>query len=210
MLFPVEQRLTHVNLVSLISASRVELEADVTLVLGLRVVRGEVVIGLESLIMCIDLLDVWPRLLQVEIYKTLESFVYVINSKQYFRSLILRREISIRIIKRRIFSGLCPTNQQPPPLSLISQITKLICGLGREVLIGTSLIIPHKLIIEKLWLGRFIGTDTVIILRFWGITLLGRPLLSVFHHFIVISLCSLSWGLPEITRVHILKEGVSK
>ena len=207
MLFPVEERLTHVNLVSLIGACRVELEADVTLVLGLRVVRGEVVIGLESLIVCIDLLDVWSCLLQVEIYKTLESFVYVINSKQYFRSLILRREISIRIIKRRIFCCLCPTNQQPPPLSLISQITKLICGLGREVLIGTSLIIPHKLIIEKLWLGRFIGTDTVIILRFWGITLLGRPLLSVFHHFIVISLCSLSWWLAEITRVHILKEG---
>jgi hypothetical protein len=206
-LFPVEERLTHVNLVSLIGACRVELEADVTLVLGLRVVRGEVVIGLESLIVCIDLLDVWSCLLQVEIYKTLESFVYVINSKQYFRSLILRREISIRIIKRRIFCCLCPTNQQPPPLSLISQITKLICGLGREVLIGTSLIIPHKLIIEKLWLGRFIGTDTVIILRFWGITLLGRPLLSVFHHFIVISLCSLPWWLAEITMVHILKEG---
>jgi hypothetical protein len=110
-LFPVEERLTHVNLVSLIGACRVELEADVTLVLGLRVVRGEVVIGLESLIVCIDLLDVWSCLLQVEIYKTLESFVYVINSKQYFRSLILRREISIRIIKRRILSGLCPTNQ---------------------------------------------------------------------------------------------------
>jgi hypothetical protein len=207
-LFTVEQRLTHINLVSLIGASRVELEADVTLVLGLRVVRGEVVIGLESLIMCIDLLDVWSCLLQVEIYKTLESFVYVINSKQYFWSLILRREISIRIIKRRILSGLRPTNQQPPLLSLISQITKLICGLGREVLIiCTSLIIPHKLIIEKLWLGRFIGTYTVIILRFWGITLLGRPLLSVFHHFIVVSLCSLSWWLPEITMVHILKEG---
>ena len=207
MLFPVEERLTHVNLVSLIGACRVELEADVTLVLGLRVVRGEVVIGLESLIVCIDLLDVWSCLLQVEIYKTLESFVYVINSKQYFRSLILRREISIRIIKRRIFCCLSPTDQQPPPLSLISQITKLICGLRREVLIRTSLIIPHKLIIEKLWLGRFIGTDTVIILRFWGITLLGRPLLSVFHHFIVISLCSLSWWLAEITRVHILKRG---
>ncbi len=62
-LFTVEERLTHVYLVSLIGASRVELEADVTLVLGLRVVGGEVVIGLESLIVCIDLLDVWPCLL---------------------------------------------------------------------------------------------------------------------------------------------------
>jgi hypothetical protein len=110
-LFPVEERLTHVNLIGLIVAGRVELEADVALVLGLRVVRGEVVVGLESLIVCIDLLDVWSCLLQVEIYKTLKSFVYVVNSKQYFRSLILRAEISIRIIKWRILSSLSPTNQ---------------------------------------------------------------------------------------------------
>ena len=67
-----------------------------------------------------------------------------------------------------------------------------------------ALIIPHKLIIEKLRLWRFVRTDTVIILRFWGITLLGRPLLSIFHHLIVVPLCPLSWWLSEVPMVHIL------
>ena len=84
------------------------------------------VVWLKSLIVCIDLLDIWPSLLEVKVYKTLKSFVYVVNSKQYFRSLILRTDISIRIIKGRTLSGLSASNKQTSSLSFISQITKLI------------------------------------------------------------------------------------
>jgi hypothetical protein len=202
MFFSVKEGLTHVHLISFIVTSGVKFEADVTLILWFRVVGWEVVVWLKSLIVCIDLLDIWPSLLEVKVYKTLKSFVYVVNSKQYFRSLILRTDISIRIIKGRTLSGLSASNKQTSSLSFISQITKLIHRLWWEILIR-ALIIPHKLIIEKLRLWRFVRTDSVIILL-WRITLLGRPLLSIFHHFIVIPLCSLSWWLSEVPMVHIL------
>ncbi len=48
------------------------------------------VIGLESLIMGIRLLDVWPRYLKVEVNKTLQSLIYMINCEQHFWRLILR------------------------------------------------------------------------------------------------------------------------
>ena len=47
----------------------------------------------------------------------------MVNSKQYFRSLILRAEISVRIIKGRTLSRLSASNQQTSSLRLISQIT---------------------------------------------------------------------------------------
>jgi hypothetical protein len=126
MFFSVKEGLTHVHLISFIVTSGVKFEADVTLILGFRVVGWEVVVWLKSLIVCIDLLDIWPSLLEVKVYKTLKSFVYVVNSKQYFRSLILRTDISIRIIKGRTLSGLSASNKQTSSLSFISQITKLI------------------------------------------------------------------------------------
>ena len=100
MFFSVKERLTHVHLVSFIVTGRVKLKSDITLILRFGVVGWEMVVRLESLIVCIDLLKVWSCLLEVKVYKTFQSFINMVNSKQYFRRLILRREISIRIIKR--------------------------------------------------------------------------------------------------------------
>ena len=80
-LFSVEEGLTHVHLVGLIVSGGVEFEADVTLVLRLGVVGWEVVVGLESLIVRIDLLDIRSCLLKIEIYKTFQAFIHVVNSE---------------------------------------------------------------------------------------------------------------------------------
>lgn len=90
MLLSIEKRLTHVYLISFIGAGRVKLESDISLILRFGVVGGEVVIRLKSLIMGIRLLDVWSRYLKVEVYKTLQSLVHMVNCEQYFWCLIVR------------------------------------------------------------------------------------------------------------------------
>ena len=70
MFFSVKERLTHVHLICFIISGWIKLKSYVTLVLRFGIVGREVVVGLESLVVRIDLLNVWSCLLQVKVYKT--------------------------------------------------------------------------------------------------------------------------------------------
>jgi hypothetical protein len=99
MLLSVEQRLAHVDLICAVVPGRVEIEFDLPLVLRLRVAGGEVIVGLESLVMRVGGLHVRSLALEVEVDETFQLLVHVVHRKKHLRCTL---QVRIGVVERRI------------------------------------------------------------------------------------------------------------
>ena len=88
--FRVEAGFAHVRMVDLAVPRLEVVEVDHPRDVSVRIVRGKHVVRLETLVMRIDALDVWPWELQVEIDETFESLVDVIDREENLWRLLSR------------------------------------------------------------------------------------------------------------------------
>jgi hypothetical protein len=99
MFLSVEQRLAHVDLVRAVVPGRVQIELDLPLVLRLRVVGREVIVGLEPLVVRVGGLHVRPLALEVKVHETFQLLVHVVHRKKHLRCTL---QVCIRVVVRRV------------------------------------------------------------------------------------------------------------
>lgn len=90
MLFSIEKGLTHIYLVGHVVSSRVVLKVDYPSMLSAGIVRREMIIGLESLVVRIGGRNLSSRDLEIKIYKALQTLVNMVNRKENFWSASFR------------------------------------------------------------------------------------------------------------------------